>query len=370
MFLQKLILTNFKNYPEATLDFSDKLNCFIGDNGVGKTNILDAIHYLSFCKSYFISIDSLNILHKESFFAIHGFYNKNGDKEDKLSCIQKRGQRKQFKLNNKEYDRLADHIGLYPLVMTSPSDINLIHSGSEERRKYLDSVISQFDKIYLDDLINYNKVIYQRNSLLRHFAETNSFNHSSLKIWDEQMVKLGNSIHEKRVEFFKELNPIFQNYFGFISGGREKVNLEYESHLFEGSFFKLLDQAIARDRTLKYSTCGVHKDDLRFSIESYPIKKFGSQGQQKSFLIALKLAQFEYTKQKKKFKPVLLFDDIFDKLDDFRVKQLIELVGNNNFGQVFITDTQKERIERIFTTVNVDHKIFRIENGKVEQYKK
>ncbi len=367
MFLDKLRLTNFKNYTETSLIFSDKLNCFIGDNGVGKTNILDAIHYLSFCKSYFNSIDSQNILHDESFFSIHGYYNKNGNKTDKISCVQKRGERKQFKLNNKEYDRLADHIGLFPLVMTSPSDINLIHSGSEERRKYMDSVISQFDKLYLDDLINYNKVLYQRNSLLRSFAENKRFDKASLSIWDEQMVRLGKIIHEKREKFFEQLNPIFKQYFEFISGGREKVNLIYDSQLFDGGFSELLNDALQKDRILRFSTCGVHKDDLKFNIGDYPIKKFGSQGQQKSFLIAIKLAQFEYTKTMKGFKPVLLFDDIFDKLDDFRVKQLIELVGNNNFGQVFITDTQKERIARIFNTVNVDHKIFRIENGIVNE---
>jgi len=367
VFLNKLTLTNFKNYTEASLSFSDKINCFIGDNGVGKTNILDAIHYLSFCKSYFNSIDTQNILHDEDFFSIHGFYNKNGNKKDKISCVQKRGQRKLFKLNNKEYDRLADHIGLFPLVMTSPSDINLIHSGSDERRKYLDSIISQFDKIYLDDLINYNKVLFQRNSLLRSFAENHSFDKTSLDIWDDQMVRLGIIIHKKREDFFEKLNPIFQEYFEFISGGREKVNLIYESQLYGGDFSDILQRAIQKDRIMRYSTCGIHKDDLKFKLGDYPIKKFGSQGQQKSFLIAIKLAQFEYTKKLKDFKPVLLFDDIFDKLDDFRVKQIIELVGNNNFGQVFITDTQKERIARIFTTVNVDHKIFRIDNGIVEE---
>lgn len=367
MFLSKLTLINFKNYSEAGLSFSDKLNCFIGDNGVGKTNILDAIHYLSFCKSYFNSIDTQNILHDEPFFSIHGFYNKNGNKTDKISCVQKRGQRKLFKLNNKEYDRLADHIGMFPLVMTSPSDINLIHGGSDERRKYLDSVISQFDKLYLDDLINYNKVLYQRNSLLRIFAEKHSFDKTSLDIWDEQMVRLGNIINKKREDFFEKLNPIFQQYFKFISGGREKVNLVYESQLYQGDFSELLQDALKKDRIMRYSTVGIHKDDLKFNIGDYPIKKFGSQGQQKSFLIAIKLAQFEYTKTMKGFKPVLLFDDIFDKLDDFRVKHLIELVGNDNFGQVFITDTQKERIARIFTSVNVDHKIFRIKNGIVEE---
>ena len=367
MFLSKLTLANFKNYTEADLSFSDKINCFIGDNGVGKTNILDAIHYLSFCKSYFNSVDSQNIRHDESFFSIHGFYHKNGNKTDKISCVLKRNQRKLVKLNNNEYNRLADHIGLYPLVMTSPSDVNLIHGGSDERRKYLDSVISQFDKIYLDDLINYNKVLFQRNSLLRTFAEKNSFDRASLDIWNEQMIRLGNIIHKKREDFFDKLNPIFQQYFEFISGGREKVNLVYDSQLHQGEFTELLESALSKDRAMRYSTVGIHKDDLKFNIGDYPIKKFGSQGQQKSFLIALKLAQFEYTKKTKKFKPVLLFDDIFDKLDDFRVKQIIELVGNNNFGQVFITDTQKERIARIFTTVNVDHKIFKIDKGIVEE---
>lgn len=367
MFLNKLNLTNFKNYPEAAINFSDKLNCFVGDNGVGKTNILDAIHYLSFCKSYFNSIDTQNILHNESFFSIHGFYNKNGDESEKISCIQKRGQRKQFKLNNKEYDRLSDHIGLFPLVMTSPSDINLIHGGSDERRKYLDSIISQFDKIYLDNLINYNKVLCQRNSLLRKFSENKSFDHASLSVWDKQMIKLGNIIHKKRKDFFNQLNPIFQYYFEFISGGREIVELIYDSQLLKGNFEELLAEALQKDRIMQFSTCGIHRDDLKFNIAEYPIKKFGSQGQQKSFLIAIKLAQFEYTKKIKNFKPILLFDDIFDKLDDNRVKKIIELVGDNNFGQVFITDTQNERIARIFKTVNVDHKIFRIENSCIEE---
>jgi len=364
MYLQKLKLANFKNYIQAELDFSEKINCFVGDNGSGKTNLLDAIHYLSFCKSYFNPIDSQNILHEEPFFASHGTYVKNADQKDQISCIQKRNQKKQFKLNNKLYERLADHIGLYPLVMISPYDRDMINSGSEIRRKYIDSVISQFDKIYLDDLINYNKALTQRNALLKQFAEKRYFDKSSLEIWDEQMIRLGELIHQKRQEFLKKFIPIFQKYFEFVTGGREKVGIDYESQLNTGDFKQQLENVISRDKSVQYSTTGIHKDDIVFDINGYPVKKFGSQGQQKSFVVAVKLAQFDYTKQIKGFKPVLLLDDIFDKLDDFRVEQLIKLVSENSFGQVFITDTQNERIARIFKTINIDHKIYKIKEGQ------
>ena len=364
MFLQKLSLTNFKNYSEAEFSFSEKINCFIGDNGAGKTNILDAIYYLSFCKSYFNSIDTQNILFHQPFFAIHGNYVRNSEKKDLITCIQKRNSRKQFKLNKKEYSRLADHIGQFPLVMISPYDRDLINDGSEIRRKYIDGVISQFDKFYLDDLLNYNKVLAQRNALLKKFAENRYFDNAVLDIWNEQMIKLGNRIHEKRKNFLTEFAPIFQHYFEFISLGKEVVTISYESQLTNNKFDKLLNESLEKDRMFRYSTVGIHKDDLDFRILDYPIKKFGSQGQQKSFVIAIKLAQFEYTKNIKGFKPVLLFDDIFDKLDDSRVEQLIKLVSENNFGQVFITDTQHQRIERVFNTIKIDHEIFEIKEGK------
>ncbi len=364
MFLQKLSLTNFKNYSEAEFSFSEKINCFIGDNGAGKTNILDAIYYLSFCKSYFNSIDTQNILFHQPFFAIHGNYVRNSEKKDLITCIQKRNSRKQFKLNKKEYSRLADHIGQFPLVMISPYDRDLINDGSEIRRKYIDGVISQFDKFYLDDLLNYNKVLAQRNALLKKFAENRYFDNAALDIWNEQMIKLGNRIHEKRKNFLTEFAPIFQHYFEFISLGKEVVTISYESQLTNNKFDKLLNESLEKDRMFRYSTVGIHKDDLDFRILDYPIKKFGSQGQQKSFVIAIKLAQFEYTKNIKGFKPVLLFDDIFDKLDDSRVEQLIKLVSENNFGQVFITDTQHQRIERVFNTIKIDHEIFEIKEGK------
>jgi DNA replication and repair protein RecF len=366
MFLQRLTVSNFKNYEEASLQFSDKINCFIGDNGAGKTNLLDAIHYLSFCKSYFNPVDTQNIRHHENFFSIHGTYLKNGDSQDTISCIQKTEHRKIFKFNQKEYERLADHIGLFPLVMVSPYDRDLINEGSELRRKYLDGVISQFDKVYLDNLINYNKALAQRNALLKHFAETRSFNPSMLDIWDRQLTDYGQKIHEKRASFLTDFIPIFQRYFDIISEGKETVAIQYISQLFEKELDQLLAVSVEKDRMARFTTQGIHKDDLELLISGYPLKKFGSQGQQKSFVVAIKLAQFDYTRNIKGFKPVLLFDDIFDKLDEKRVHQIIRLVSENSFGQVFISDTQRSRIERLFEEVDIDHRIFSIAEGKVE----
>ncbi|MBN1199414.1 MAG: DNA replication/repair protein RecF [Bacteroidales bacterium] len=364
MHLHKITLHNFKNYTEAEFVFSDKINCLVGNNGVGKTNLLDAIHYLSFCKSYFNPSDAQNIRHETDFFAIHGNYFRRNDSPEQLQCIQKRNQRKKFLYNKKEYDRLADHIGQFPLVMISPSDRDLINDGSELRRRYIDSVISQFDKIYLDNLIHYNKALNQRNTLLKSFAERRYFDQETLDIWNEQLVLLGTTIFQQRKRFLEEFIPLFQHYFRFVSGGKEQVDLIYQSQLHSGPINTLLKQAVDRDRAAQYSTVGIHKDDLEFLLESYPLKRVGSQGQQKSFVIAIKLAQFEYTRKTNGFKPILLLDDIFDKLDDYRVQQLIRLVSENSFGQVFITDTQEENILKIFGPLAIDHKIFRINGGK------
>ena len=370
MYLEKLKLINFKNYSEAEFEFSPKINCFIGDNGAGKTNILDAVYYLSFCKSYFNPSDTQNIKHNESFFAVHGTYHKNNNGGDQLSVVQKRGSRKLFKLNDKEYERLADHIGLYPLVMISPYDRDLINEGSEVRRKYIDSVISQFDKVYLDNLINYNKALLQRNILLKRFAENNYFDADSLDIWNSKLASLGEKIYSKRKEFLNDFLPLFQRYFEFISGGMEEVSIIYESQLHDRPLGELLVSSVEKDRQVRYTTAGIHKDDLLMKINGYPLKKFGSQGQQKSYVVAIKLAQFEYTRDIKGFKPVLLLDDIFDKLDENRVKKIIQLVSENSFGQIFITDTQKERIESIFIQVNIDHRIFNIADGTAIVVKK
>ncbi|MCK9423081.1 MAG: DNA replication/repair protein RecF [Bacteroidales bacterium] len=358
MYLQKISLASFKNYHQAGFVFSDKINCFVGNNGVGKTNLLDAIHYLSFCKSFFSSLDAQNIHHGDEFFTIQGIFNRGTDVTELIQCIQKKNQRKRFLINKKEYDRLADHIGNFPLVMISPYDRDLINDGSELRRKYIDSVISQFDKFYLDDLIQYNRVLAQRNALLRSFADQHYFDSGALEIWDEQMIRLGNNVLLKRKKFLEQFIPVFQQYFSLIGGDAETVQIRYISQLEEHTYREQFKAALPADRSAQFSTVGIHKDDLEFLLGGFPIKRFGSQGQQKSFVIAIKLAQFEYTRTIKGFKPILLLDDVFDKLDDLRVAQLIKLVSEHSFGQVFITDTSESRIRTIFDAMDIDHKIF------------
>ncbi len=362
MYLKKISLINFKNYLEAELEFSGHINCFTGNNGEGKTNVLDAIHYLSFCKSFFNPIDSQNILHDAPFFLIQGVFGTN-DKEDEVYCGLKRNQKKQFKRNKKEYSRLAEHIGLYPLVMISPADSELITEGSESRRKFIDSVIAQFDREYLENLITYNKVLSHRNALLKQIADSGKFDKTALEIWDVQLIDYGKKIFDKRNNFIDSFISIFQNYYELISGGKEKVGIDYTSHLKENAFEIVLANAINRDRAMQYTTVGIHKDDLEFTINGHSLKKFASQGQQKSFLIALKLAQFDFIKNIKQVTPILLLDDIYDKLDDLRVKQLMELVSTDNFGQLFITDTHPTRLSDLFSKTNADYKVFKIVNG-------
>lgn len=367
MHLQRITLTNFKNYPEAEMQFSDKINCFIGDNGAGKTNILDAVYYLSYCKSYFNLADQQNIRHHEDFFSIHGYYGNEAAVADQVSCIQKRNQKKVFRFNQKEYERLADHIGRIPLVMISPYDRDLINEGSEVRRRFLDTVVAQFDPVYLNHLITYNKALSQRNSLLKQFAENRQFDTLLLQLYDEPLTISAQFIYERRQAFVEAFLPLFAEYYAFVSGQRESVAIQYESDLQQGSLNALLSGSVEKDRLARYTTLGVHKDDLLFTIGTYPLKKFGSQGQQKSFVIALKLAQFDYTASIMGQKPVLLFDDIFDKLDDFRVGKLIQLVSDERFGQVFITDTQRQRIERLFEGSQIDHRLFKVASGNVTQ---
>ena len=369
MYLKNLTLHNFKNFAEAELDFSSKINCFIGDNAAGKTNLLDAIYYLSFCKSYFNAIDSQNIKHNEDYFSILGKYEVNNSHADSVHCVQKRNQKKSFKLNKKEYERLADHIGLYPLVMISPYDRDLINDGSEVRRRFIDSVISQSDKVYLDNLINYNKALAQRNTLLRQFSERRYFDAASIEIWNDQLIGYSELIYPIRKQFLDDYIPIFSRYFSNISGGNEQVNIVYDSQLTGNTMGDLLTNSLEKDRILKYTTAGIHKDDLEFVIQGHPVKKFGSQGQQKSFVIALKLAQYEHIKALKGYKPIMLLDDVFDKLDDKRVEQLIKLTAENTFGQVFITDTQRTRIEHLLNNVHTDHKIYEIVSGTSTEIK-
>ena len=367
MQLTKLQLINFKNYTDSSFDFSKRINIFVGDNGAGKTNILDAIYYNSFCKSAFNPIDSQNIRHGEEFFTIKGIYRTGGESKDEILVAVKKNERKRVKLNTKEYSRLADHIGLFPLVMISPSDSSMIYGGSEERRKYIDGVISQFDHQYLDTLLNYNKVLQHRNALLKALNLNRGMDTSTIEVWDEKMCFLGTQIHEKRKAFLEDFIPLIRRYYEFISNEREEVGITYRSQLNEGVCLEMLQQNFQKDLALKHSSTGVHRDDIVFTINNYPLRKFGSQGQQKSFLLALKIAQFEYIKEKKGYKPLLLLDDVFDKLDYKRVQQLMKLVSRNEFGQIFVTDTNRERVERIFKEIEVDISVFEIKDGEINE---
>jgi DNA replication and repair protein RecF len=359
MHLQKITLVNYKNFESQSFDFEDKINCFIGNNGVGKTNVLDAIYYLSFAKSYFNSVATQNIRHSEDFFMIEGNYQMN-DRVDNVVCSLKRGHKKVIKRNGKAYDKFSDHIGYLPLVIISPEDGDLIIEGSETRRKFIDSVICQSNKKYLQTLINYNKVLAQRNSLLKYFAANRTFDAVNLSVYNEQLNKYGTEIYESRKEFLTIFTPIFEKRYKSISNSKEKVSLVYKTQIDNGSLSDLFEQSIERDRVLQYTTVGVHKDDLSFEIDGYPVKKFGSQGQKKSYLVALKLAQFDFIKEKVHVKPILLLDDIFDKLDDERVEQIISLVNSNEFGQLFISDTHKERTEEVVRKTKQSFKIFQL----------
>lgn len=357
--LKSLHLLNFKNYVEAEVSFSDKINCLVGNNGVGKTNVFDAIYYLCVTKGYFNAVDSQNINHEADFFLIDGTFEK-GDQPDKISIALKRGQKKVVKRNGKEYDRMADHIGHLPLVMISPADRDLILEGSEVRRKFIDSVISQSDKLYLDDLMAYNRALNQRNKLLKYFAANNTFDQDQLSIYDEQLIERGALIYDKRQQFVETLQPILMRFYESISGGAEEINMAYESALHSRSLEDILRQNQAKDRVLQYTSQGIHRDDLKLTLLDYPLKKAGSQGQQKTFLIALKLAQFEFLKDQSGYLPLLLLDDIFDKLDESRVTALISLVNEHNFGQIFISDTHPERTSDITKRINEEANIFTI----------
>lgn len=366
MFLARISVLNFKNHEDSSIELSHNINCFVGNNGSGKTNLLDAIHYLSFTKSYFNSQDALNIKHGQPFLAVEGQFNKDG-KDELVHCGVKRGDKKVMKRNKKSYHRLADHIGLFPLVMISPTDTNLILEGSESRRKYLDAVISQFDRAYLEQLIQYGKLIAQRNAVLKQMAKGARFDNSTLDLYDDQIIPVAQQIFQKRKSFLDELLPVFRAYYRNISGNNEEVIIEYKSQFFEGEFTDLLQENRERDRFLQYTSVGVHKDDLLFQLDGFLIKKIGSQGQQKTFLMALKLAQFDFMKSALGYKPMLLLDDIFDKLDDNRVEQLMTLVDQHHFGQIFITDTHRERSVHIFNKIQADFKVFHIKEGAVEK---
>jgi DNA replication and repair protein RecF len=366
MYLKRLSLTNFKNYDFTELGFSSKINCFVGNNGVGKTNILDAIHYLSLTKSFFNNLDSISIKHDEDYFIIDGTFMRNDD-EDEIYCAFQKQKQKVLKKNGKEYQKLSDHIGKYPVVMISPADSALISEGSEERRRFMNKIISQYNPAYLDAVLKYSKALQNRNKLLKEFGSKGKFDNDLLVIWDSQLVKYGTEVFKERKQLVSELIPVFRENYSMISSGKESVELSYKSQLSEGDFAEALEASVVKDRFLEYTTVGIHKDDLVLEMDGYPVKSLGSQGQQKSYLVALKLAKFEYIKQKSGIAPILLLDDIFDKFDAIRVEQIIRLVGNHRFGQIFITDTHQSRLHEILSSHNSDYKLFRISNNSVEE---
>ena len=365
MWLKRISILNYKNLEQVDLAFSRKMNCIIGRNGMGKTNLMDAVYYLSFCKSATNPVDSQNICHDQDFFVVQGFYETDDGDPEEVYCGLKRRQKKQFKRNKKEYTRLSDHIGLIPLVMVSPADSLLIAGGSEERRRFMDVVISQFDREYLDALIRYNKALLQRNTLLKAEVEPEE---ELMAVWEEAMAASGEVVYRKRREFIDEFIPVFQSYYSYISQGREQVSLAYESHAAEGNLLELLAASRQRDRIMGYSLKGVHKDDLIMQLGDFPNKREGSQVQNKTYLIALKLAQFEFLKRTGSHTtPIVLLDDIFDKLDASRVEQIVKLVAGDSFGQIFITDTNRDHLDKILKKIEGDYKLFEVDNGMVNE---
>jgi len=363
MILKNLSILNYKNIREATLDLSPRMNCFIGQNGEGKTNLLDAVYYLSFCRSAHSGMDSQVMNHDADFFVLEGDYENDSGTEECIYCGMKRGTKKHFKRNKKEYKRLSEHIGLIPLIMVSPGDTWLIEGGSEERRRLMDVVISQYDNAYIETLNAYNKALTQRNAMLKMEEEPDT---ELLGILEEQMADLGETIYKKRNTFVEELVPVFRDIYSRISEDKEQVSLDYLSHCRRGPLLDVIRRDRAKDRAVGYSLHGIHRDDLEMMLGGYPMKREGSQGQNKSFVIALKLAQFNFLKRAAgNTTPLLLLDDIFDKLDARRVEQIVKLVSSDDFGQIFITDTNREHLDSILQHGRFDYKLYEVTGGEI-----
>ncbi len=364
MVLNSLSLLHFKNFDARFFEFEPKINCLVGQNGIGKTNVLDAIYHLSYTKGYFNSVATQCIQHNEDFFLIEGNYERE-EKSVVVSVSLKKGHKKIVKKNGKEYERLGDHFGYLPAVIISPADADLIREGSELRRKFIDGIIAMNDSDFLNDLLSYNQTLSQRNALLKFFAANRTFDKTNLEIYNQQLADFGTKIYLKRQSFVEQFVEVFQKRYVQILGlskekKSEEIDLLYDSPLHEKELISILSENESKDKLLQYTSSGVHRDDLFFQLAGFPIKKYGSQGQQKSLLIALKLAQFDFLKEKTKITPIMLLDDIFDKLDDNRVSQLIELVNDHNFGQIFITDTHASRTEEIVKKVNQRYKMFEL----------
>lgn len=367
MRLRNITILNYKNLNDVQLTLSPKMNCFIGSNGVGKTNLLDAVYYLSFCKSMTTTIDSSVIRHEADFFMIQGVYDNDEGLEEEVYAGMKRGVKKQFKRNKKAYRKLSEHIGMIPLIIVSPDDTSIIRGGSEERRRFLDIVISQFDNTYIDALNNYNKALQQRNALLKMEEEPDAM---LMELWENEMAQYGELIYQKRSAFVKDFIPVFQKIYRTISDDKEEVSLKYTSHCERGALLEVIQRDRHKDRAIGYSLHGIHKDDLEMMLGGYMMKREGSQGQNKTYAISLKLAQFDFLrKTMSATTPLLLLDDIFDKLDASRVEKIISLVAGSNFGQIFITDTNRDHLDQILGERDFDYKIFNVNNGEINVQK-
>ncbi len=364
MYLEKLILTNFKNYEYEKIDCRPTLNCFVGLNGMGKTNLLDAVYYLCMGKSHFNLVDSNVVRHGAGFFRLEGHFLDGATREKIVAKVQPR-RRKALERNDIAYRKLSDHVGFIPVVFIAPDDTYLVREGSEARRSFLDNTLSQLDHDYLAALIQYNKVLKQRNATLKMMAETQRFQPTLIEVYDAQLLAPAALIHERRHAFVERFSPWLRETVSILSGEREAVDCQYDSKLNDEPFDQLLAEALEKDRLLERSTVGIHRDDLYFELNGHPLKRFGSQGQLKSFILALKLAQYKLLQQEKGTPPLLLLDDLFDKLDDSRVEQLLELLLQQEFGQIFITDTHEDRLVDIIRNFQQDYRKFTIENGKI-----
>jgi len=364
--LQKLQLFNFKNYEEAELQFFDKIQCFLGNNGSGKTNLLDAIHYLAFTKGAVNTSDLQNVRSGQSQFLIKGEFLMGETSKKEVVCAFQLGQKKTVREDGLDYAKFSEHVGKYPAVMIAPQDIELIWGGSEMRRKFFDSLISQLDKTYLENLILYTNQMKQRNGLLKMFSEGGKVDHHLLATYDDQLTAAGESIYNRRKDYLAEFLPFFKKHYHFLAGDtNEEVNIAYRSDLENSDFGEVLKKNFQRDVMTQRTSAGIHRDDFLFTLNNNELKRYGSQGQQKSFLIGLKLAEFQSIAVWKGFKPLLLLDDIFDKLDDLRIHKLMLLIAQGEFGQLFITDAREGRTREILATAKLKANLFTVENGKL-----
>jgi DNA replication and repair protein RecF len=365
--LTSLKITNFKNYPFEEVRFSPHLNYLVGSNGMGKTNILDAIYFLCQGKSYFQSSDKQLILHNQDFLRVEGQFSIS-DKNTQVVIKLPAGKKKEIQKNKQPYRKLSDFVGELPVVLIAPDDTLLIREGSESRRKFIDSTLSQFNRTYLEALLKYNALLKQRNQLLKTAADKGGPDYALLQIYAEQMSAPAEYIFRQRKIFLETLLPVFQQIYEAISGGVERVNMLYQSDLLERNFLEGTNASLQKDSILQRCCFGIHRDDFLLELEQHPVKQFGSQGQVKSFLIALKLAQYLFIKNEKQIKPILLLDDIFDKLDPIRVDKLLQYMLENDFGQVFLTDTHEERMQQIIHRLGGTHHAFRVSNGTLNQF--